>query len=316
MLDWSTFKLATLVVLVTTNGAVPVATLDMNCGVVILALANTCAVPKLPTLALPTTLAVPEIFAPVAVIVSWLVTLPVTKYEILALAVIVILLLPFCIRPLLIVVILPVVIIAVAVPKLPTLALPVTLAVPGIFAPVEVTTNCAVALPPMNVETFPADAMVILLVLFFINPLLIVVILPVVAINVVVPKLPVLALLVTFNNVVVKLPVAALNDKLALAPCARLPDVAFTNIGYQVPVVVSAVLAYSETFALATNKLGTSVVLVTVNGDVPVAIFETNIGLVTAIVALMFAAITLPEDKVNVVVFLSKVNAATPFEIF
>ena len=206
--------------------------------------------------------------------------------------------------------------IAVAVPKLPTLALPTTLAVPEIFAPVDVTTNCAVALPPIKVETLPADVMVILLVLFFINPLLIVVILPVVAINVVVPKLPVLALLVTFNNVVVKLPVAALNDKLALAPCAKLPEVAFANNGYQVPVVVNAVLAYSETLALATNKLGTRVVLVTVNGAVPMAIFETNIGLVTAVVALRLAAMILPEETVSVVVLLSNVNDATPFVIF
>ena len=223
---------------------------------------------------------------------------------------IVIFALPFCINPLLIVVILPVVIIAVPVLKLPTLALPVML------APVEVTTNCAVALPPIKVETLPADAIVILLVPFCINPLLIVVILPVVATNVVVPKLPVLALPVTFNNVVVKLPVAALNDRLAFAPCAKLPDVAFTNNGYHVPVVVSAVLEYSETFDLATNKLGTSVVLVTVNGAVPRAIFETNIGLVTAVVALIFAAITLPEVTVNVVVDLLNVNPATPFEIF
>ena len=52
----ATDKLATCVVDVTTNGAVPVAIFDINCGVVILALARTCAVPKLPTLALPVTL--------------------------------------------------------------------------------------------------------------------------------------------------------------------------------------------------------------------------------------------------------------------
>ena len=67
---------------------------------------------------------------------------------------------------------------------------------------------------------------VTLLLPFCNNPLLIVVILPVVIIAVAVPKLPTLALLVTFNNVVDKLPVAALNDKLALAAWAKLPDVA------------------------------------------------------------------------------------------
>jgi hypothetical protein len=50
----------------------------------------------------------------------------------------------------------------------------------------------------------------------------------------------------------------------------------------------------------------------TVSGAVPTAIFETNIVLVTAVVALIFAAITLPDEIVSVVVFLSKVNAATP----
>ena len=59
-----------------------------------------------------------------------------------------------------------VVAITVAVPKLPTFALPTTLAVPGIFAPVDVTTNCAVALPPMNVLTLPAEVIVMFDVLF------------------------------------------------------------------------------------------------------------------------------------------------------
>jgi len=52
----SAFKFATLVVDVTTNGAVPVAIFDISCGVVTLAVANTCAVPKLPVFALPLTL--------------------------------------------------------------------------------------------------------------------------------------------------------------------------------------------------------------------------------------------------------------------
>ena len=39
-----------------TNGAVPVAMFAMTCGVVIFAVARTCAVPKLPTFAFPATL--------------------------------------------------------------------------------------------------------------------------------------------------------------------------------------------------------------------------------------------------------------------
>ena len=77
-----TYKFGTTVVLVTTNGAVPVAMFDINCGAVILAVANTCAVLILPILALPVTfkllprlaipviLAVPEILAPVPVTVK------------------------------------------------------------------------------------------------------------------------------------------------------------------------------------------------------------------------------------------------------
>ena len=61
---------------------------------------------------------------------------------------------------------------AVVVPKLPTLALPTTLAVPAILAPVAVTTNCAVALPPINVETFAPDVSVMLLVPLMINGIL------------------------------------------------------------------------------------------------------------------------------------------------
>ena len=111
-------------VLVTTKGAVPLATLEINCGVVILLLDKTLVVPKLPTLALPLTFAVPVIFAPVSLMIIMLLLLAVNVR--LALAVIVILLLPFCINPLLIVVIFPVVAISVVVPKLPVLAFPVT----------------------------------------------------------------------------------------------------------------------------------------------------------------------------------------------
>ena len=67
------FKFATTVFELTTNGAVPVAILDTICP----------AVPKLPTLALPETFAVPVIFAPVPVTTN---TLAVPTAEILTLA--------------------------------------------------------------------------------------------------------------------------------------------------------------------------------------------------------------------------------------
>ena len=61
-------RLDTRVVDDTTNGAVPVATLLINCGAVILAVASTCAVPKLFTFALPVAFNVPETLTPVLVI--------------------------------------------------------------------------------------------------------------------------------------------------------------------------------------------------------------------------------------------------------
>ena len=63
----ATDKFATCVVEVTTNGAVPVATFEINWGAVTFAVASTCAVPKLLTLAFPVAFNVPEIFAPVPV---------------------------------------------------------------------------------------------------------------------------------------------------------------------------------------------------------------------------------------------------------
>ena len=68
-----------------------------------------------------------------------------------------ILLLPFCTKPLLTVVMLPVVITAVVAPRLPTLALPLTLTVPVIFAPVPVTTR-TLALPADPTVTLPFAA--------------------------------------------------------------------------------------------------------------------------------------------------------------
>jgi len=76
---------------------------------------------------------------------------------VLALAVIVILELPFCNRPEFIVVILPVVKIPVVAPMLPTFAFPDTFAVPDTFAPVDVTTN-TLAVPPAEMFTLPAEA--------------------------------------------------------------------------------------------------------------------------------------------------------------
>ena len=117
------------------------------------------AVPKLPTLALPVIFAVPAMLAPVAVNTALAVALPATKTETLALAVRVTFELPFCSKPLLIVVMLPVVMIAVAVPKLPTLALPVAFSVPAMLAPVPVTTSMF-ALPTALIVTLPfADGM-------------------------------------------------------------------------------------------------------------------------------------------------------------
>ena len=82
---------------------------------------------------------------------------PVAERVMLPLAVIAILLLPFCNNPLLIVVILPVVMIAVAVPKLPTLALPVTDNVPAVLklpaVTVPITVNASVVLSYVNPES-------------------------------------------------------------------------------------------------------------------------------------------------------------------
>ena len=104
------------------------------------------------------------------------------------------------------------------VPKFPTFALPDTPNVPVTFAPVAVA--MILAPPTALIVTLAFAVIVTLLLPFCSSPLLIVVILPVVAINVVVPKLPVFALPVTFNNVTERFPVAALNEILALEPNA------------------------------------------------------------------------------------------------
>ena len=74
----SAFKFATNVVELTINGAVPVAILEISCKAVTLAVARTCAVPKLPTLAFPEILYVPFATTPVLVAVHLAVEFPVT----------------------------------------------------------------------------------------------------------------------------------------------------------------------------------------------------------------------------------------------
>ena len=122
---------------VTTNGAVPVAMLLINWGAVTLALARTCAVPKLPTLALPDTPNVPVTFAPVDVAVilavpeTAVVTLPVAP------AIVILLVPPFARTPI----------------KLPAVKLPDTPNVPVTFAPVAATV--IVGLPAMTIFRLP-----------------------------------------------------------------------------------------------------------------------------------------------------------------
>ena len=114
------------------------------------------AVPKLPTLALPLAFSVPATFTPVLVITNSVVP-PAAVTLTLPLAVIVILLLPFCNSPLLIVVILPVVITAVVVPILPTLALPTTFNNAVVKLPVNALNEIALF---ANCATFPVKLLV------------------------------------------------------------------------------------------------------------------------------------------------------------
>ena len=72
----ATFKLATCVVDVTTNGAVPIAMLDMSCVPEMLPVAITLPVPKLLTFALPVAFNVPAMFTPVPVITATLLVPP------------------------------------------------------------------------------------------------------------------------------------------------------------------------------------------------------------------------------------------------
>ena len=55
----------------------------------------------------------------------------------------------------------PVLVKVLATKLAPVTMLPTTLAYPATFTPVAVTTICAVELPPMNVDTFAPDAIVI-----------------------------------------------------------------------------------------------------------------------------------------------------------
>ena len=189
-------------VLAIVNGAVPVATLLSNILLITLPLA-----PKLPTLALPETLNVPEIFAPVPVTVTMfalptadIVTLPFDEA-------IRTLLLPFANGP----------------NKLPT-------------KPVVVSTNTFDVPPTLNVMLPEATGTFILVVPFAYGPIkLPPVILPDTLNEVNVPTLVMFGcaavVSVPVTNVADRAPVAALKDKFAFAPCAKFPDVAFANSG-------------------------------------------------------------------------------------
>ena len=189
------------------------------------------AVPKLPTFALPVTVKVllvfrvPVIFTPVLVITTSGVAPPAAVSDILPLAVTVMLLLPFCNRPLLIVVMLPVVIIAVVAPILPTFALPVTLNLPAV-----------VKLPPDT--------------------------LPVATINPAVPKLPTFALPVTLNApVVVKLPpdtlpVAVIRPAVPKLPTLALPvTVNLPPVEILPPVILPLAVRYPDKLIFATLEI-------------------------------------------------------------
>ena len=123
-----------------------------------------------------------------------------------------------------------------AVPKLPTLALPDTLIVPLATNPVVVAVNLAVVFPATYNVMFALEVIDTLLLPFARGPIkLPELVLPV---TVKLVKVPVLVMFgcaavvnVPVNKVALKLPVAALNVRFAFAPCVKLPDVAFTNIG-------------------------------------------------------------------------------------
>ena len=115
----------------------------------------------------------------------------------------------------------------------------------------------------------------------------------------------------------VMLPVAVINPLVPILPMFALP---LTDNDVSVPTLVMFACAASLTvFAtpdVAAFKLATRVVLVTVNGAVPVAMLETNVGAITCVVAFKFAPTMLPDVTVSVVVFLSKVNDAEPLLTF
>ena len=220
----------------------------------------TPAVPKLPTLALPTT----DKVVPILALAPTLAKPAVIKFP-----------------P----VMFPVATINPAVPKLPTLALPVTdKVVPTLAKP------AVIKFPP--------------------------VIFPVAIILPAVPRFPTLALLVTFNKVVDRFPVAALNDKLALLPIAKLPVLEeLTNVGKKVPVVCVVTTSLSLTFALATYKLGTSVVDVIIRGGVPIAILEINCVAEIVLDACTLLILKLPST-VNVLGAVKlKVNPESPLKM-
>ena len=142
--------------------------------------------------------------------------------------------------------------------------------------------------------TFPFAVTVILLLPFCTNPLLTVVILPVVAINVVVSKLPVFALPVTDNTPpVVKLPpltlpVAVISPAVPKLPTFALPvTVRLDNEPTLVMFGCAAVVTVAAVPAVATFKFATCVVDVTARGAVPVVTLEINCGAVILPVTLV-----------------------------
>ena len=123
------------------------------------------------------------------------------------------------------------------------------------------------------------------------------VIFPVVATNVVVPKLPVLALPDIFAVPVMFAPVEVI-----IILAVALPAMYIETLPLAVKIIFE--LPFIKLPAVATFIFATCVVLVTVNGAVPVEMFETKIRPVIEEVALILAPIIFPEVTVHVVVSL------------
>ena len=138
----------------------------------------------------------------------------------------------------------------------------------------------------MNVLTLPALAIVTLEVLFCTRPLLIVVKLAVVAMTVLVPKLPVLALPLMFAVPAILAPVPV-TVKIAAFP-------ADPTVMLPLPVTITLLVPLIRLPAVATFRLATCVVLVTVKGAVPVAILLVKLFAVIA--ALTLRPVSVPTE--------------------